>query len=323
MANRDYYDILGVSRSASEAEIKRAYRRLAKKYHPDRNPDDRTAETRFKEVQEAYDILSDKEKRAAYDRFGRVGVDSQAGEPGGYAWSGAGPGRTYSTEFNIDDLRDLFEHGGGGGPFGDFFDRFAQGPRTARRRARRATPMRGQDLEHTVNMSFEQAVHGATFEIDLRTTTDTGTKTQTLSVKIPAGVRDGQHIRLRGKGQPGVDGGPAGDLHVICRIRPHRYFRREEDDIYVDVPISIAEAALGAKVEVPSLEGRTTVTVPPGTASGTRLRLKDRGVYNATKKTRGHQYVVIKIVPPKKLEPHQEQVLRELLAQNPRKNVQW
>ncbi|UCG33140.1 MAG: J domain-containing protein [Phycisphaerales bacterium] len=323
MANRDYYDILGVPRSAGEAEIKRAYRRLAKKYHPDRNPNDRAAETRFKEVQEAYDVLSDKEKRAAYDRFGRAGVDPQAASPRGYAWSGSGPGGGYSAEFNIDDLRDLFEHGGGGGPFGDFFDRFAQGPRAARRHARRATPMRGQDLEHTVNMSFEQAVHGATFEIDLRTTTGTETKTQTLSVKIPAGVRDGQRIRLRGKGQPGVDGGPAGDLHVICCIRPHRYFRREQDDIYVEVPISIAEATLGAKVEVPSLEGRSTVTVPPGTSSGTKLRLKDRGIYNAAKKTRGHQYVVIKIVPPDKLEPQQEQLLRELLAHNPRKNFQW
>jgi DnaJ-class molecular chaperone len=206
---------------------------------------------------------------------------------------------------------------------GDVFERFTHGPRPARRRARRPSPTRGQDIEHRINMSFEQAVHGATFEIDLRLATATGTTTQTLSVIIPAGVRDGQRIRLRGKGQPGLNGGPPGDLYVICQARPHRYFTRQEDDLYVEVPISIAEATLGAKVEVPSLEGRTTVTIPPGTASGTKLRLKDRGVHNTAKKTRGHQYVVIKIVPPGRLEAHQEQVLREMLADNPRKDLHW
>ena len=325
MAGKDFYQLLGVSPSADQAEIKRAYRRLAKKYHPDRNPNDPAAEARFKEVQEAYDVLSDKSKRAAYDRFGQVGAGPYgpgAADFAGAGWPGAEAAQGFSGRINIDDLHDLFESFGGG-PVGDFFDRFSGRPRPARRKARRPSPTRGQDIEHSINMSFEQAVRGATFEIDLRLPSGAGTTTQTLSVKIPPGVRHGQRIRLRGKGQPGLNGGPPGDLYVVCQARPHRYFKRENDDIYVEVPVSIAEATLGAKIDVPSLEGRTTVTIPPGTASGTKLRLKNRGVHNTAKKTRGHQYIIIKIVPPAEIAPHQEQALREMLADNPRKNLDW
>jgi DnaJ-class molecular chaperone len=325
MAKKDYYELLGVSRSAGEPEIKRAYRRQAKKYHPDRNPDDPAAEARFKEVQEAYHVLSDKNKRAAYDRYGHAGVDPQAAGADDFAgpgWPGAGNFREFKFGGNVDDLRDIFDNLGGG-PFDDLFGRFARKTRPSGRTAHRHAPVRGQDLEHKINMSFEQAIEGATFEIDLRVATETGTKTQTISAKTPPGVGHGQRIRLRGKGQPGLNGGPPGDLYLVCNVRPHRYFKRDGDDIYIEVPISIAEAALGAKIEVPSLKGRTTVTIPPGTASGAKLRLKGRGVHNPRKRTSGNQYVVIKIVPPKNLEPHQQQVLRELLDDNPRKNLHW
>lgn len=330
MGKRDYYTVLGVSRSADKGDIKRAYRRLAKKYHPDRNPNDASAERHFKEVQEAYEVLSDGDKRVAYDRFGQAGVGAADGGRGGFGggWPG-GDSFGGGTRVSASDLRDLFENagaagGGGGAGIGEMFEQILGGGRGGRGRSRRVAPARGRDIEHRVQISFEQAIGGASLEVELRGGEGGQTGgSQTLTVKIPRGVRDGQKIRLRRKGEPGVHGGPAGDLYIVCRVRPHRYFKRHADDILIDVPISIAEATLGVKVEVPSLDGRTKVTIPAGTASGTKLRLKDHGVWNETAQKRGHQYVLIRIVPPESVSPSQEAALRELLADNPRRGLDW
>jgi molecular chaperone DnaJ len=234
---RDFYKTLGVERSASADEIKRAYRRLTKKYHPDRNPDDPSAEQKFKEVQEAYSVLGDAQKRSDFDRFGDAAVGHWDTDPGGhrvYTW-GSG------AQIPFDDLEDLFSaFGGGASVFRDFTGRGRRAPGGRRREP----PARGQDVERTVNLSFEQAVKGTTVEVDVARN-GPGRRRETLDVRIPPGVRDGQRIRLKGKGRPGVNGGPAGDLYLACSIRPHAYFRREGKDIYLDAAISITEAALG------------------------------------------------------------------------------
>ena len=322
---QDYYKTLGIGRGASEDQIKRAYRRLAKQYHPDRNKGDKTAAERFKQVREAYEILSDRDKRAMYDRFGRVDVGAGATPGGGraYRWSGSGgPG---GTEFDIGDLEDLFGQGAGGRSsvadvFESFFRTGERGPRGAR--GRRYAEAQGADVEHEVQLSFEQAIHGTVLQL-----TRTGPEgDQTIQARIPPGVGDGQRIRLRGKGQPGMGGGSPGDLYIRCRVRPHRYFRREGSDIYLDVPIGVDEAALGAKVTIPTIDGPTTVTVPPGTSSGTRLRLKGKGVRHAKTGQRGDQYAVVKIGLPKQLTEEQRQLfeqLRRTLAENPRQGLEW
>ena len=324
MAKRDYYAVLGVSPTAGEQEIKRAYRRLAKRHHPDRNRDDPDAEARFKEVQEAYDCLSDKQKRAQYDAFGHAA-------PGTGGFAGRGPHVTYTSGgpgMSGDDLRDIFESFGGGS-IGDVFQQFVGGGGFGRRGRTARRPQRGTDIEHPVNLAFEQAVRGTTIEIDLTSTGDPQRgRRQTLTVKIPPGVRDGQRIRLQGKGQPGVDGGPPGDLFIVCRIRPHRYFRREQVDIILELPVSITEATLGANVEIPTLDGPTTLKIPPGTSSGQKLRLRQRGVRSAAGKARGDMYVAIKIVAPGKLSAEQRKLLRELheggaAIDNPRAGLDW
>jgi len=321
---QDYYKTLGVGRGASEDQIKRAYRRLAKQYHPDRNKGDKTAGERFKQVREAYEILSDRDKRAMYDRFGRVDVGAGT-TPGAraYRWSGTGgPG---GVEFDIGDLEDLFGQAGGGrSSVADVFEGFFRtGGRTGRgARGRRYAEAHGADVEHEVQLSFEQAIHGTVLQL-----TRTGPEgDQTIQARIPPGVNDGQRIRLRGRGQPGMGGGAAGDLYIICRVRPHRYFRREGSDIYLDLPIGFDEAALGAKVTIPTIDGPTTVTVPPATSSGTKLRLKGKGVRHAKTGQRGDQYAVVKIVLPKQLTERQRELfeqLRKTLAANPRQGLDW
>jgi curved DNA-binding protein len=304
MPPRDYYDILGVSRGANEKEIKKAYRGLARKYHPDVSKDADAAE-KFKEVQEAYDVLSDSSKRAAYDQFGHAGVGMGAGAtgsdydrwaygPGGarvHTWSNTG--RPGEPDFDMSGLfEQLFRGGGRSGP---------QGGRGAGRRAQPARPTRGKDVEHKVTLAFEQAVWGTTMRIQLqRPNPDGKLQSETIDVKIPAGVTDGSKVRVRGKGDPGVAGGPAGDLHIVVGVTPHAYFRREGNDIYLDAPITIGEAVRGTKITLPTIDGPTVVTVPPGTSSGQKLRLKGKGVPNPKRKDdRGNQYVVIKVIVPK------------------------
>ena len=189
---------------------------------------------------------------------------------------------------------------------GDFFEQFLKRGGGSRQAQQRPAPARGRNVEQRVTISFAQAMHGVSLEVELRELQAGGDGPgQTLTVKIPNGVRDGQKIRLRGKGESGRGGGPSGDLLIVCQVRPHRFFKRDGDDIVLEVPISIAEATLGARVEVPSIEGHSTVTIPPRTASGTKLRLKHCGIWNESRKSRGHQYVVIRIVPPDSVTPRQ------------------
>lgn len=350
MAERDYYEILGVPRSASADEVKKAYRKLAKQYHPDRNPGDKAAEARFKEVQSAYDILGEPEKRKAYDQWGHAGVGTGGPPPGGNAGWRAGPGgqRVYTwragggPDIPIEDLNDLFSAfsgggsaGGGGG--GSVFEQiFGQGGRRGGRRrhandaegfdaaGQARSEAHGQDIESPVDISFHQAVHGTT--LDLRVTGANGRPGDTLSVKIPAGVTDGQRIRVRGRGHPGNHGRSAGDLYIVCRVAAHPFFRRVGNDIYLDLPISIVEAVLGTKVQIPTLDGHTVLSVPPGTPSGAKLRLKGKGVHPAGDKPPGDQYAIIRIIPPKHLAPQQRDLfeqLQKLDKEDPRAQTGW
>jgi len=314
---RDYYGILGVSRSASQDEIKRAYRAMAKKFHPDRNPNDPSAEQKFKEVQQAYNVLRDPQKRAEYDQFGEAGVGQWSTNPRGqrvYQWGS-------ESAVNVEDLEDLMS-AFGGGRRASIFDEFFGGRQ--RRRKPTPAPQRGADEEKQISLSFEQAIHGATVSVRLRP--GPNGPTESLEVKIPPGVEDGQKIRLKGKGHRGVNGGPPGDLLLVCSTRPHPCFTRRGGDVYLDVPVTITEAAIGAKIEVPSLDGRVTVTIPPGTPSGTKLRLRGRGVKKRGSDQRGDQYIVISIVPPTELTDEQRglfQKLREHEPTDPRKNCGW
>ena len=310
MAQRDYYDVLGVSKDATETDIKRAYRRLAKQHHPDRNKGNPDAETKFKEVQEAYDALSDKDNRAKYDAFGHAGPGGGF-DPRGRSWTGGG-----GRPADMGNLEDLFEFNftptGGPGGAGSVFEQFLRG-RGVRMNDEPAEPTSVQDVEQTVTLTFEHAVRGTTLELQL----DLGRgRRQQISVRIPPGVRDGQRIRLRGKGRPATGRRPAGDLYVVCAVQPHGYFERRGDDLYLVVPVTITEAALGAKVDLPTIDGVRTVTIPPGAPSGAKLRLTGLGVPSAKDGRRGDQFAVIKIVPPARLTAEQRALLEKLSDTN-------
>jgi DnaJ-class molecular chaperone len=335
MAKRDYYEVLGVGRGASEEEIRSAYRRLARKYHPDLNPGNKQAEAHFKEINSAYEVLSDPEKRKAYDQFGpdfahfRAGAGAGAGAGPGPGF-GAGPGGaryTWAGEGSPFDDAAFEAFGGGGGGegasiFEELFSRLGGRPGRGPRGA-----MRGQDAEAPIDITFEQAVKGVSTTLTVqRPAGDGSVRPERLEVRIPPGVRDGQRLRLRGRGSPGVGGGPAGDLYLAIQVQPHPYFRREGQDIYIDVPISVSEAALGTTVEVPTIHGRTAVRIPPGAASGTKLRLKGQGAGDAQGLGRGDQYCLLKIVPPRKLSDQQRQAFEQikgLESENPRADVPW
>jgi len=292
MTAKDPYEILGVSRNATQEEIKRAYRRLAKQYHPDRNPGDKSAEQRFKEVQAAYEVLGDPERKAQYDRFGAGGP-----RPEFHTWTTSHvPFEGIRFDFgSLGDLTSIFEQ---------FFQRatgVGAGPRPGGR-----SRARGPDLEYEVELSFEELLRGTTREIVLAS----NGHQERLEVRIPSGVEDGQRIRVRGKGQPGPGG--RGDLMIRCRVRPHPYFRRDGLDILLDLPLTLTEATLGAKVEVPTPDGRATVIVPPGTPSGAKLRLRGHGVQDGRTRARGDLLAVVKIVPPKTLSPRARELLTEL-----------
>src|SRR5262245_51005517 len=296
---RDYYETLGVKRDASGEEIKKAYRKLARQYHPDRNPGDKQAETKFKEIQDAYDVLSDQAKRTQYDRFGFVGPDGGFGGasgPGGttFRWGG-GPGGF--QEMDPNEAAEMFSQffGGGGGGFGDLFGRAGRG-----RRGRRPEP--APEIESEVSIPFLTAANGGTINLTIGN--------RELAVKIPAGVEDGQSLRLQGQGPGGSD------LRLKLRIQPHPYFRREGNHIILEAPLSVPEAVLGTKLEVPTLAGtRLSVKVPPGTSSGARLRLRGKGIKG------GDQYIEIKVVVPAPADDRSRQLMEEfgrLNSQNPR-----
>ena len=346
MAKRDYYEVLGVERSADEAALKKAYRRLAMKHHPDRNPGDADAEANFKEAKEAYEVLSDSDKRAAYDRFGHAGVDAAAGGGGGF-----GPGDAFGDIFG-DVFGDIF---GGGG-----------------RRGRR-TVFRGADLRYELDLDLETAVFGDTVNIRIPTldscdTCDgsgakpgTGKTTcetcggngqvrmqqgffsvqqtcpkcrgagsiieepckacrgegrvrseKTLAVKVPPGVDNGDRIRLSGEGEAGQNGGPPGDLYVDIRIRPHALFERDGADLACSVPISFATAALGGTVQVPTLNGEVTLKIPAETQSGKLFRLRGKGVKPVRSQATGDLYCRVELETPVNLNARQKELLTEL-----------
>ncbi len=303
---RDYYDVLGVSRKATEQELKSAYRKLARQHHPDRNPGDKEAEARFKEVQHAYDVLSDAKKRQQYDQFGAdfEQMAGAGGPGGGYTFRGGGPGQGgASFDFNqFGDAQDLFEQ---------FFGKAATGG--ARRKGRRPRADAAQDLEQEIQVDFLTAARGGHVEVE-------GTTGERLKVDVPAGVADGARLRLRGQGQGG------GDLYVKVHVLPHAYFRREGQDIVLDVPVSVSEAVLGCKVDVPTIDGTVTISIPPGTSSGQRLRLRGKGLPTPGGKPRGDQYVEVHVVVPRKVDDRSRELIEEfakLNPQTPREGLRW
>lgn len=354
MANkRDYYDVLGVPRSVSKDELKKAYRRLARQYHPDVNGEDGASE-RFKEINEAYEVLADEEKRAAYDRFGHAGVQGGAGFSG-------------------------FDATGFGG-FADIFEEFFSGGFSGRRRS---GPRRGADLRYDLTISFEEAVFGIEKEVEItrpeichscngtgaepgstpeRCNTCNGSgevrrvqqsilgsfvnvttcptcqgtgeiisepcktcngrkqvqRTRTIKVKIPAGVDTDTQIRLTGEGGPGVNGGPPGNLYVVISVQRHPFFQRRDNDIFLEMQINVAQAALGDEIAIPTLDGEEILTIPPGTQAGAVFRLRGKGVPRLDRSGRGNyvgrgdQHVIIQVAIPKKLSDDQKKIFKEL-----------
>ncbi|TDX24663.1 molecular chaperone DnaJ [Modicisalibacter xianhensis] len=351
MSKRDYYEVLGVERSADQKEIKKAYRRLAQKYHPDRNPDDDTSAEKFREVSEAYEVLTDSEKRAAYDQFGHAGVDGQAGGFGGGGFGGAGAGG-FSDIFG-DVFGDIF--GGGGG---------------ARRNPN--APQRGADLRYNLELDLEDAVTGTTVDIRVPRHVECGhcdgegaepgssketcptchgmgqvrmqqgffavqqtcptchgrgevikvpcrecrgegrvRETRTLSVKIPAGVDTGDRIRLNNEGEAGANGGPPGDLYVQVAIKSHPIFERDGRHLHCEVPINFIDAALGGELEVPTLEGRVKLKIPPETQTGKLFRLRGKGVKPVRGGPPGDLLCKVVLETPVNLTEHQKDLLRQ------------
>ena len=289
MAKRDYYEVLGVSKNASDDEIKKAYRKLAIKYHPDKNPGDKEAEEKFKEINEAHDVLSDKQKRARYDQFGHAGVGGGAagGNPFGNGGSPFGNfnGQTFNFDFGgaggFDDiLSNLFGFGGG---------------------ARR--PRRGADLQTSVTLTFEEAIFGTTKEVDVNG--------ESIKLKIPEGIDDGMSIRLRGKGGEAPEGGEKGDLYVRIRVKPHKHLTREGNIILSEEKISMVDAALGCEIEVETVDGTVTMKVPAGTQSGTPFKLSGHGVPFRADGDRGPHIVTVIVETPKNLSKRQKELLEE------------
>ena len=354
---RDYYEVLGVAKSASDDEIKKAYRKMAKKYHPDMNPGDKTAEARFKEVNEAYEVLSDKEKRSRYDQFGHAGVDPNFGAGGGYGAGG----------FDMGDLNDIFGSFFGGG-FGGFTGGFGNSQQRAN------APQKGESLRANLTITFEEAAFGCEKEIDLTrteecsechgsgcqagTTADacdqchgTGVvriqrgaggfsfsttaecpkcggrgkiikspcskchgdgsvrRKSRVKVTIPAGIDDGQAVSLRGQGNAGKNGGPSGDLIVGVRVKPHPKFMRDRTTVLYEHPVSFYQAAMGAELEIPTIDGKVKYNLPAGTQTGTTFRLRGKGIPELNGRGRGDQFVTVKVQVPTSLNSEQKEAL--------------
>lgn len=313
----DLYAVLGVARGASDDVIKKAYRKLARKLHPDVNPGDAAAEERFKIVSEAYSVLSDPDKRKAWDEFGEVslqaGFDAEAARRareqfGARFGRGAGgsPGGGADPSFEFGDLDDLL-----GDVFAQRGWQRAGGPRAS-------GPRRGPDVEAVLELDLAEAAAGGEKRLTLgRPSADGSVRPETVTVRIPAGVADGGRIRLGGKGGEGRNGGPAGDLYAEIRIRPHRVFRLEGRNLALDVPITVREAVLGAKIEIPTLDGRATLTIPPGTDSGRRLRLRGKGLPDPTGGAPGDLTVTVQIRVPRGVDAKAGEALEALAPFDP------
>jgi DnaJ-class molecular chaperone len=314
----DYYATLGVPRTASQDEIQKAYRKLARKYHPDKNPDDADAKKKFQEVQAAFEVLSDDDKRKRYDQFGSD-FESVGAGGGPRSWrytTSTGP-QTYP--FDVNDLNDLFGGGAevGGGGFADLFRNLGGAGRAGRRSTRAS---RGNDLKHELTVPFATAVLGG--EAALTIQRQSG-NVETIRVKVPAGIGDGKKIRLRGQGEPGIGGAPAGDILLAIHVSPHPHFRRSGDRLEVRVPVTLAEAAEGAEIELPTPKAVIKLRVPPGTSSGKKLRVKGMGLQTNPP---GDLFAEIQIVLPPNLTNEDRQSLVEVsrrYPQQPRADLRW
>ncbi len=375
-AKNDYYDLLGVAKKASAKDIRTAFRKLARKYHPDLNPGDKSAEEKFKQLQEAYDVLSDSKKRQMYDQYGFYSDNIPAGGPGGGHEQG---GEGVNFDFGGFDFGGGSGAQGGGGSFRDLFSQFFRGGRGGSAEPEHEP---GGDLEYQIEIDFWDAVRGAVKKLTITRldTCDTchgtgaigsaqtcptchgsgtiqqaagkmkfnvpctrcgGTgkirkvcptcsgegrlrRTETIDVRIPAGVASGSRVRVPGKGNAGTMGAPPGDLYLRVDVKPHSFFERRSDDLYTKVPVTVTEATLGAKVEVPTIDGRALVRIPPGTNSGKTLRLKEKGVPSARNGARGDQYVEIQVVVPQPTDERVRNLMKELetvAPEDPRKDL--
>ena len=314
----DHYETLGVSRQATPAEIQKAYRQMARKHHPDLNPKDAKAKEKFQQVQAAFDVLNDPQKRELYDRYGNAyetfGGGGGGPRPGANPWAGAGAPGAGGFEVNFDDLLGGGAGMGGGG-FADLFKTFKQ-------RNKRAAPTKGQNIEHTLTVPFATAVLGGEAQISLQRVDG---QTESLRVKIPAGIEAGKKIRLRGKGEESETGGIAGDLLIKVDVAPHPHFRRHGNRLDVRVPVTLAESLGGAKIDLPTPSGAITLTVPPGTSSGSKLRVKGQGVKHSNGDV-GDLFAEVMVVVPKDLTAADRGALLEVLKkypQNPRAELRW
>ncbi|MCK5237457.1 MAG: DnaJ domain-containing protein [Deltaproteobacteria bacterium] len=294
MAQKNYYDILGVDRNAAEEDIKKAFRNLAKKYHPDRNPDNKEAEAKFKDVNEAYSVLGDPKKRRDFDLGREVAHAGGPGWPGGAGpFSGAG-------KMNFEDLGgDL---GGMEDIFAEFFGRGAGG----------FQGVVARDIEYRLDIDFVHAVKGTTVNVTVKR--ESGV--EKIKVRIPSGIEDNSRVRVKGKGKV-TRAGTAGDLYLVVHVMEHKYFSRKDKDIFVTVPITIGEAMLGAEVEVPTVYGMTKIKIPAGSATGQKLRIRGKGVVAPGLKRKGDEYVVLKVVMPGKLNPASSDLIEKFMEINP------
>ncbi|NOX63621.1 MAG: DnaJ domain-containing protein [Chloroflexi bacterium] len=318
MEYKDYYKILGVPKNADEKTIKQAYRKLARTLHPDVNPGDPEAERKFKEVNEAYTVLSDPEKRKMYDRFGAQWEQYQrAGMSPDAAGAGAGPSGAYTRTITPEEFEEIFgrgfggfytspDMGGVGGDFSEFFDALFGGGFGARRAQRARQPRRGRNIEANVEISLEEAFRGATrlFQKD---------DGQRIEVKIPRGADTGSRVRVSGQGAPGVNGGPPGDLYLNITVRPHPIFRREGDNLRVKIPVDLYTAILGGEVQVPTLERPVMLKIPAGTQNGRVFRLRGLGMPNLRNPDkRGDLLAEVEVKLPTKLTPEQRRLFEQL-----------
>lgn len=336
--SEDYYKTLGIRRDASQSEIQDAYREMARKHHPDVNPDDAGAAKKFQEVQAAFDVLNDQKKRDLYDRYGSsfesMGAEGpQGGGAWGGAWPGAGGGAGGFNAENIDFSQFFGERfgaqGGAGGPgagsaggFADFFSQFNQTGAGRQQGRGRRRHQRGMDIAHELAIPFETAIKGG--KVQLAVQRHSG-KTETITVSVPAGIESGKKIRLRGQGEPSPTGGTSGDIILTINVNAHKFFHRHGDNLQVKVPVTLAEAALGAKVDVPTPRGTVSLRVPPGTSSGAKLRIKGHGVEAKGSKT-GDLVAEIMIVLPKDLDDTDRKSIEEIgkrHPQDPRSDIRW
>ncbi len=318
MDYKDYYKTLGVSKTAENDEIKKAYRKLARKYHPDMNQGNKDAEEKFKEVNEAYEVLSDPEKRKKYDRFGAQWqqYERAGGRPEDFDWSqwrSSQPGGSYSRTISQEELEQMF--GGGLGGFSDFFEtlfgggmgRRAAGQGTNYNRGQRAArPQRGHDIEQTIQVSLEDAYHGTTTSLQYQ-------DGRRIDAKIPPGVKTGSKIRLGGQGETGFSGGQSGDLFLKVEVRPHSLFQRDGDDLKVNLDVDLYTVILGGSVSVPTLERPVELSIPPGTANGKTFRLRGLGMPNLRNpEQHGNLYATVQVQLPKNLSDEEKQLFEKL-----------